>query len=343
MVPTVSIVMSTFNGERHLQEAIASLLCQSYADFELIVVNDGSTDTTPIILDSIADPRLIVLTNESNMGIACSQNRAMEKARGEFVALQDHDDVSHAERLASQVEFLECHPDIDAVGSSCLIIDDHGQVKGQWELPAADLDIKWRLLFRYSFLHTTLMIRRSAIERIGGYNESPQFQFSEDYELLSRMAAEHRVANLREPLVSWRQHSGQASNRNQSHQDESADRTALRNAKALMGDQEVDEGAWATVKLLLMNAPDSPVTLSSSQVRVACRLMKKLQREFYERYSVPAAEQAKHRKEIAWLWGKHLLALSYRGNGKRGPACRASLFFNGINILKDAMSAHLIA
>src|SRR6266699_2146681 len=142
MDPKISVIVSTFNGERYLEQTLAGLLSQTFADLELIVSNDGSTDQTAEILRSFNDRRLIVVASDENRGIAESQNRAISLARGLYIALQDHDDLSTPDRLERQLAFLEEHPDVDLVGSGCIVFDGGGKPTGQWTVPVSDIDLK---------------------------------------------------------------------------------------------------------------------------------------------------------------------------------------------------------
>src|SRR5260370_39130690 len=115
--PLVPVWLPVRNGGAHLEAALASVLAQTFADFELLVLDDGSTDATPEILRAMRDPRLRVVTHPQNLGLVPTLNRGLELARGELVARQDHDDVSHPARLQKQVDFFRAHPDHVLVGT----------------------------------------------------------------------------------------------------------------------------------------------------------------------------------------------------------------------------------
>jgi glycosyltransferase involved in cell wall biosynthesis len=141
--------MPTYNGERFLRPAIESILNQTFRDFELILIDDGSNDSTPRILadlkDKDKDNRLIVLTNQRNLGIAGATNRGLAAARGEYVALQDHDDISLPHRFQTQVDFLDSHPTVALVGSAATLIDENGVNHGDFPQPCEEIDLKWEL------------------------------------------------------------------------------------------------------------------------------------------------------------------------------------------------------
>src|SRR5437867_12013172 len=120
----VSVLISTYNGEHYLGQAVRSILNQTLSDFELIIVNDGSKDSSESVIKSFPDPRIVYICNSQNQGIAVAQNKGLSVARGEYVALQDHDDISLLDRLRLQVNYLDSHPDIAMVGSSSIRIDE---------------------------------------------------------------------------------------------------------------------------------------------------------------------------------------------------------------------------
>ena len=186
--PLVSVAIVTCNVERFLKEAIESILNQTLADFELIVIDDASTDSTPRIPVEFKDDRIRLFRNDCNLGIAGATNRGLAVARGEYVALQDHDDVSLPHRLQTQVDYLGAHPKIALVGSAATRIDERDAVLDTVVEPSDELDLKWELLFGCRFRHMTLMVRRRAILEIGGYCQDASFRFATDYDMLSRAA-----------------------------------------------------------------------------------------------------------------------------------------------------------
>src|SRR4051794_29608800 len=116
-MPKVTVLLAVYNGERYLREAIDSILGQTFQDFEFLIINDGSTDSTREIILSYHDPRIRLVDNEDNIGQTRSLNRGLALAAGQFVARQDADDISEPERLASQVAFLEIHPEVVLLGT----------------------------------------------------------------------------------------------------------------------------------------------------------------------------------------------------------------------------------
>ncbi len=207
MTPRVSVCIAVCNEERYLEEAVRSILSQTFRDFEIVIVDDGSTDGTAALLETLAsgDSRIRVFCQE-NSGLMCSLNRAVRESRGELIARMDGDDVSEPERLALQVEFLDAHPDVVAVGCQVLWTDPDGAALRRNHHPLEHEEID-ELLLRgegWAIQHATCVIRKNALDRIGGYRE--EFLFSEDLDLLLRLAEVGRMANLPGVLYRYRQH-----------------------------------------------------------------------------------------------------------------------------------------
>jgi glycosyltransferase involved in cell wall biosynthesis len=203
--PRVSVLMTMFNAGAYLRPAIASLLAQSYADFELIIVDDGSADGSAAVAEGFADPRIRLVRNTANRGQTACLNQGLALARGEFVARQDADDLSHPDRLEKQTRFLDDHPEIALLGANAVQIDGSGESLGRTDLPRETPAIRWANLFDNSLLHSAVIFRVNVIrEEFGGYDES--FRCSQDYALWSLVARRHAVANLPAPLISLRVH-----------------------------------------------------------------------------------------------------------------------------------------
>lgn len=208
-MPRVSVVMPVYNSEKYLRQAVDSILDQSFQDFELIAVNDCSTDASLEILQSYKDPRIRIISNEKNSGSAASINRALELARAEYGAHMDADDAANPSRLQRQVRFLEEHPEVALVGSYAVFIDDEGRGFVTWEVPVDNVVIQRTLLEKNCFVHSSFMYRIEHVKSIGAYR--PAFKYTLDYDLLLRLAEQHPLANIPEPLVAYRVHANQVS------------------------------------------------------------------------------------------------------------------------------------
>jgi hypothetical protein len=206
--PLISVIMPVYNGEKYLTEAVESILGQTFADFELIVIDDGSTDGSAAILESFRqnDDRVIIRQHSQNQGITVALNTGLALARGKYIARMDADDNSLSTRFEKQVAFLEKHREIDIIGSAVQMVDERGHNIGVLSAPLDDLAIRWKGLFSASFLHPTAMLRHSVlIEHNIRYRASRNQP--EDFDFFTQLLEHARGANLPEPLLLYRVHS----------------------------------------------------------------------------------------------------------------------------------------
>lgn len=233
-MPTVSVLMSVYNGGELLRSSARSILSQHYNDLELIVVDDGSTDATCAFLADLAntDARVRVLRNEQNQGLTASLNRAFTVARGALIARQDADDVSRPDRLARQVAFLERHPDVGLLGSWYDVIDLEGSRVGLNAPPVDDVAVRWCMLFQNAFCHSSVVVRRAVLGS-DPWIYDPGLRYAQDYSAWSRLLQRTQGANIRDPLVAYRVHEGNLSARKTSEQQEIADSVSLRNMQSV--------------------------------------------------------------------------------------------------------------
>lgn len=205
--PKVSFLVPVYNPGRYLAEALESLLAQTFADFELIAVDDGSTDGSLAVLRRFAqrDARVIVLSRP-NTGIVGALNDGLAVARGEYIARMDADDVAAPERLAVQLAYLDAHPEIVAAGSSVVMVDTQGRALKDFKAQTDPRLIRERLVAAtdIGIIHPTLVVRRAVLERVGGYR--PAYQLVEDFDLFLRLLDEGELGNVPEPLLDYRQH-----------------------------------------------------------------------------------------------------------------------------------------
>ena len=204
--------MTVWNGADFVSEAIESVLGQTFTDLELIVVNDGSTDSTENILEGYEtrDDRVQIVTQERR-GVVLSANRGCGLARGRYLARLDADDVALPERLAEQVAFLDSHPETAAVGGAVVFSSFSGKPASTVQYPATDRAIRDALPYSCPLLHSAATMRRAAFDAVGGYRLRP---YAEDYDLWLRLATRFRLANLPAAVVRYRVHPGQISGKN---------------------------------------------------------------------------------------------------------------------------------
>ncbi|MDL2241197.1 glycosyltransferase, partial [Bacteroidales bacterium OttesenSCG-928-K22] len=199
----VSVIMAAYNCEPYIRESIESILNQTFENFELIIVNDNSTDNTHEIIKSYNDSRIKILNNDNNYGAAYSRNVAIKHAQGKYLAIMDSDDVALQERLEKQVYFLENNIDIDIIGSFVFEIDKDGQKLSFVKTPINKNEVKSSILFRSPVIHSTTMIRHDFfISNDLFYNEN--YICAQDYEMFSRAIFLGNIYNIPQALVSYR-------------------------------------------------------------------------------------------------------------------------------------------
>lgn len=209
--PLLSVLMAVHNGEKYLQDAIKSMLNQTFRNFEFLIIDDGSIDGSATILEEYAkhDTR-IRLIHQHNRGLTKSLNRGIFEAKGRLIARMDADDIALPDRLAKQIAFLNKNSEIAALGTWVHFIDEHGSALGSSNGATTPGQIKWDLSTRNNIWHPTAIIRREWLEKLRGYDES--FPVAQDYDLWARLCQMGgQMAVLPEPLLKYRWNSNQIS------------------------------------------------------------------------------------------------------------------------------------
>lgn len=204
MPPRITVLIATYNDERFIGAAIDSVLAQTFTDFELVIVDDASTDGTPAILEAYRDPRLRLIRNPVNLGPGGARNRGLAAITTEYVAQLDGDDVCLPRRLEQQVRYLDEHPEVAAVGAQAHLIDVRGRIIGEFRRPVTELGIRWCGVFQSPMVHSSAAYRRAIVQELGGYEE--HYAIIEDFDLWSRLAKKHQIHNLDAVLVEYRAH-----------------------------------------------------------------------------------------------------------------------------------------
>jgi glycosyltransferase involved in cell wall biosynthesis len=203
--PFVSVLLCVYNGEPYISAAIESVLQQTFTDFELVIINDGSRDRTRVILDEFVkkDPRVRVVHQE-NAGLTRALNAGLALCRGRWIARQDDDDISLPCRLEKQVEYVRSNEGVGLLGTACDVIDVEGNVLSMQEVPflSSHQSLCRELQCRNPFVHTSVMFKRELVLNIGGYDEA--YPAAEDYECWLRMSNVTQLAQLPEKLVQRR-------------------------------------------------------------------------------------------------------------------------------------------
>ena len=197
-MPAVSVLMAVRDGAPWVGEAVGSVLGQTAGDLELIVIDDGSRDATPALLDAVRDPRLRV-ERRAPLGLTAALNRALALARAPLLARLDADDVALPERLARQRAFMDAHVEVGLLGGGAREVDAAGRELAVRLPPTDDTALRAALIRRNPFIHSAVMARRALVEAAGGYDES--VPVAQDYDLWMRLAPLTRLASLPEVLV----------------------------------------------------------------------------------------------------------------------------------------------
>ena len=204
-MPEITVLMSVYNGQKYLRQCIESILSQTNGDFEFLIIDDGSTDSTPSILASYQDPRMKIIRQE-NCGVTKSLNRGLALAQGTFVARIDADDIAMPDRFEKQFSFLQFNPDVGIVGSNAILIDENGNQIGRLQYPQEhEALVTHAENFRGRFPHSSFFFRVKAVRKLNGYNE--RYVKALDHDLFFRLCRKYRVACLPESLIALRLHS----------------------------------------------------------------------------------------------------------------------------------------
>ncbi len=201
-MPKISVIMPVYNAEKYLREAIDSILSQTYEDFEFIIIDDGSKDSSPDIVRSYTDKRIKFYINEHNMGVAATLNRGLDLAEGEYIARMDSDDISLPTRFEKQIQYMESHPNIGVLGTKISVFGE-GISEYEFEFSTTTKQAKADLFFNSSLAHPTVMMRREALN---GIRYELEYDGLEDYVLWWRISQTYEIVSLSEVLLRYRKH-----------------------------------------------------------------------------------------------------------------------------------------
>ena len=219
----ISVIMPVYNMVEYVGDAIESILNQTFSKFELIIIDDASTDGTDRVLYSYVDYRIMIERNERNIGNYASRNKGIQKARGKYIAIMDADDIAIPTRLEKQISYLKIHPNVLAIGSDCIYIPINQKKSRAFTY----LDIQIALLENNCFVHSSLMIRADILRQLHGYDE--YYYYSSDYDLACRLVLLGEVENLSDPLILYRWHASQITTLHGEEQKKYADEITLTN------------------------------------------------------------------------------------------------------------------
>jgi len=216
-MPKVSIILPTYNGSKWIETAIKSVFEQIFLDWELIVIDDWSTDGVDRIVLEYAqrDSRIVYVKNERNLGIQKTLNKGLRQARGQYIArIDDDDEWSDPRKLEEQIAFLDTHPDYVLVGTGAIVIDESGKELFRFLNTETDEGIRNSILGKNCFTHCSVMFRKDAALRVGGYSEERNALHVEDYDLWLKLGGVGKMANLQTYSIMWRMRSGAISSKN---------------------------------------------------------------------------------------------------------------------------------
>ena len=203
--PKISVLMPVYNGEQFLDKSINSILNQTFNNFEYIIINDGSTDDSLKIIESYEDSRIKIINFSKNMGISAALNNGLNVAKGDYIARQDQDDISHPERFMLQVEYLK-NNDVDLVDANFIFIDENDQYIQDYGKRYFNPEETLSHLFFYELVHASIMCKRLIFTK---YNIQYRKRPTEDYDLFIRLAkAGMRAGRLDKKLIKQRKHPG---------------------------------------------------------------------------------------------------------------------------------------
>lgn len=204
LLPKISIVMAAYNEEKEIERALDSILAQSFVDWELIVIDDGSKDSTVTIIQRYArnDRRIRLICNETNLQLSASLNKGVALAKADIIARADADDINLPERLAKQYEYLQLNPEVDVLGTAAYLLDEYGHRVSTYAYPLTHTELASLPFLKIQFFHPSVMIRKRFFDKVGLYNAD--YPNAEDKEIWLRgIMAGCCYANLEEPLIEY--------------------------------------------------------------------------------------------------------------------------------------------
>lgn len=277
--PQVSVIMPVYNGSSYVHEAIESVLNQTDRRFELIVIDDASTDDSLDIAkkNAIKDARVVVVSNEYEKGIVGALNTGLKYAKARYIARADADDINMPTRLQEQIDFLERYPDVDLVGAGCRVFSEKGFKKKIFR-PSSSVELAWRMISDTYFCHPLTMFKKEAVMEFQGYAQHE----AEDFDLFSRMIKKKKMRNIHKILLLYREH---ASNRSK----ESAQAIAasvyeifLRNFAYYIGIEKQAELFYQFQHEGMMRLRDFP-TITRLNIQILRKILMDYQMRFYRR------------------------------------------------------------
>lgn len=204
--PLISVILPVYNGEKYLEKAVSSILSQTYKNFELIIINDGSKDSSASIIAGFKDQRIRYVDNVDNIGLIATLNKGINIAEGDFIARMDSDDISYPNRFAEQIKCFELDDTLGVVGSSADIINENSEPRGLLKVPESHIDIKMGMLFTNQVIHPSVMLKKSVLTDFKDKVFDAKQLHVEDYALWVNLLDKTLFFNIQTPLIQYRIH-----------------------------------------------------------------------------------------------------------------------------------------
>lgn len=296
--PTVSVIMAVYNGAAVIGEAIDSLMAQRFTDFEVVIVDDCSTDATRELLRSISDPRFRIIESPVNKGPVHARNRAVAETHGRYIAALDHDDICLPDRFAAQVAYLDSHPDTVLVATGTRQLRE-GSI-GPSALPAMTSPalVEWMLWICNPLVWSSVMLRSNAARELVPFTR-PERLYAEDFDLYHRLADKGRLARIDTELLIYRSHAGGASQRCVAAMEASATQVLADRHRRLLGDAAVQRAALLVQHVMRQTPVPDRATLTALGETIMT-----LQHAFLEHFRPDDADIRLIRWETARLWAR---------------------------------------
>ena len=315
MTPKVTVLMTVYNGERHLRECMDSVLGQTFSDFEFLIIDDCGSDNSKDIINSYKDRRIRLIENDVNLGQVKSLNIGLDDARGEYIARMDQDDIIMKNRLDRQVDFLDRNKDISLVGAWGEVIDEKGKIFTRARLPLRNEEIIGTALFcGYFLMHPSVTFRKDVVMDAGKYDEN--ITFSEDYDLWTRLMLKRRkLANMPEYLVRFRYHKKSSSRQFPQTQVNNVRVSIANFIKAIIGDYhgpDLDILREILINAGLMNKAFWSGDLDKTDLKKAVSLMDALLRKTISYFNFKGKEAHLLKK----VFCKRMLNFAYQASGR---------------------------
>ncbi len=296
--PAVSVIMAAYNGAALIEETLASLKAQTFGDFEIVVVDDKSTDDTLAVLRRWDDPRLRVIEAEVNGGPVRARNIAVAAARGRYLAGLDQDDLCMPERFARQVAYLDAHPETVLVGTAVALLKDRAVEPSSYAAHTTPALIRWLLRIGNPLAWSTVMIRADVARGLDPFT-NPDRLFAEDFDLYHRLQPLGEIARLDDELLLYRVHPGGASQRYEATMTANATRVLADAYRPLLGPEAESAAALVVAHLMQRRPAPDRATLSALGA-----VLVRLQRAHLDTHRVSRDDHKLIRWETARRWGE---------------------------------------